>query len=72
MRSSRYTTASDAELFTIRLGIAKTTSMAIEHIILITDPGVSHIVMDQLVKGLLSLVRAVPEVDPIAMVLRKE
>ena len=31
------TTASDAELFAIKLGIAKTTSMAIEHIILITD-----------------------------------
>ena len=31
------TTASDAELFAIRLGIAKATSMAIEHIILITD-----------------------------------
>ena len=31
------TTAPDAELFTIRLGIAKATSMAIEHIILITD-----------------------------------
>ena len=33
---------------------------------------VSHIVMDQLVKGPLSLARAVPEVDPIAMALRKE
>ena len=31
------TTASDAELFAIRLSIAKTTSMAIECIILITD-----------------------------------
>ena len=31
------TTTSDAELFTIRLSIAKATSMAIEHIILITD-----------------------------------
>ena len=31
------TTASDAELFAIRLGIAKATSMAIECIILITD-----------------------------------
>ena len=31
------TTAPDAELFTIRLGIAKATSMAIERIILITD-----------------------------------
>ena len=31
------TTASDAELFAIRLGIAKATSMAIERIILITD-----------------------------------
>ena len=30
-------TASDAELFAIRLGIAKATSMAIECIILITD-----------------------------------
>ena len=43
------TTASDAELFAIKLGIAKTTSMAIEHIILITDsldpfvhPGQAH------------------------------
>ena len=34
--------------------------------------GVSHIVMDQLVKGPLSLARAVPEVDPVAMALRKE
>ena len=34
--------------------------------------GVSHIVMDQLVKGPLSLARAVPEVNPIAMALRKE
>ena len=34
--------------------------------------GVSHIVMDQLVKGPLSLAGAVPEVDPIAMALRKE
>ena len=31
------TTAPDAELFAIRLGIAKATSMAIERIILITD-----------------------------------
>ena len=31
------TTAFDAELFAIRLGIAKATSMAIECIILITD-----------------------------------
>ena len=31
------TTTSDAELFAIRLGIAKTTSIAIECIILITD-----------------------------------
>jgi len=31
------TTAPDAKLFTIRLGIAKATSMAIERIILITD-----------------------------------
>ena len=31
------TTAPDAELFAIRLGIAKATSMAIECIILITD-----------------------------------
>ena len=31
------TTASDAKLFAIRLGIAKATSMAIEWIILITD-----------------------------------
>ena len=30
-------TALDAELFAIRLGIAKTTSMTIEYIILITD-----------------------------------
>ena len=35
-------------------------------------PGVSHIVMDQLVEGPLSLAGAVPEVDPIAMALRKE
>ena len=34
--------------------------------------GVSHIVMDQLVEGPLSLARAVPEVNPIAMALRKE
>ena len=34
--------------------------------------GISHIVMDQLVKGPLSLARAVPEVDPVAMALRKE
>ena len=34
--------------------------------------GVSHIVMDQLVEGPLSLAGAVPEVDPIAMALRKE
>ena len=33
---------------------------------------VSHIVMDQLVKGPLSLARAVLEVNPIAMALRKE
>ena len=31
------TTAPDTELFAIRLGIAKATNMAIEHIILITD-----------------------------------
>ena len=31
------TTAPDAELFAIRLGIAKATSMAIKYIILITD-----------------------------------
>ena len=31
------TTAPDAKLFAIRLDIAKATSMAIEHIILITD-----------------------------------
>ena len=31
------TTAPDAKLFAIRLGIAKATRMAIEHIILITD-----------------------------------
>ena len=35
-------------------------------------PGVSHIVMDQLVEGPLSLARAVPEVDPVAMALKKE
>ena len=35
--SAGRTTAPDAELFAIRLGIAKATSMAIEHIILITD-----------------------------------
>ena len=35
-------------------------------------PGVSHIVMDQLVEGLLSLAGEVPEVNPIAMALRKE
>ena len=34
--------------------------------------GVSHIVMDQLVKGPLSLAGAVPEVNPIAMALKKE
>ena len=34
--------------------------------------GVSHIIMDQLMKGLLGLARAVPEVNPIAMALRKE
>jgi len=34
--------------------------------------GVSHIVIDQLVKGPLSLAGAVPEVDPIAMALRKK
>ena len=33
---------------------------------------VSHIVMDQLVEGPLSLAGAVPDVNPIAMVLRKE
>jgi len=33
---------------------------------------VSYIVMDQLVKRPLSLARAVTEVDPIAMALRKE
>ena len=33
---------------------------------------VSHIVMDQLMKGPLSLAGAVPKVDPIAMALRKE
>jgi len=33
---------------------------------------VSHIIMDQLVKGPLSLAGAVPEVDPIAIALRKE
>ena len=33
---------------------------------------VSHIVMDQLVKGPLSLAEVVPEVNSIAMVLRKE
>ena len=31
------TTAPDAELFAIRLGVSKATSMDIEHIILITD-----------------------------------
>ena len=31
------TTALDAELFAIRLGVSKATSMDIEHIILITD-----------------------------------
>ena len=35
--SASRTTAPDAELFAIRLGIAKATSMAIEYIILITD-----------------------------------
>ena len=34
--------------------------------------GVSHIVMDQLMKRPLSPTRAVPEVDLIAMALRKE
>ena len=34
--------------------------------------GVSHIVMDQLVKGPLSLAGVVLEVNPIAMALRKE
>jgi len=34
--------------------------------------GVSHIIMDQLVKGPLSLAGAVPEVNPIAIALRKE
>ena len=33
---------------------------------------ISHIVIDQLVKRPLSLARAVPEVNPIAMALRKE
>ena len=33
---------------------------------------VSHIIIDQLMKGLLSLARAVLEVNPIAMALRKE
>ena len=33
---------------------------------------VSHIIVDQLVKGPLSFARVVPEVDPIAMALRKE
>ena len=33
---------------------------------------VSHIVMDQLVKGPLSPARTVSEVNPIAMALRKE
>ena len=41
------TTASDAELFAIRLGIAKATSMAIEWIILITDsPGSARRAVD--------------------------
>ena len=35
-------------------------------------PDVSHIVMDQLVKGPLSLARAIPKVNPIAIALRKE
>ena len=35
-------------------------------------PGVSYIVMNQLVEGSLSLAGAVPEVDPVAMALRKE
>ena len=35
--SADRTTVPDVELFAIRLGIAKATSMAIEHIILITD-----------------------------------
>ena len=34
--------------------------------------GVSHIVMDQLVERPLRLAGAVPEVDPIAIALRKE
>ena len=34
--------------------------------------GISHIVMDQLVEGPLSLAGAVLEVDPVAMALRKE
>ena len=34
--------------------------------------GVSYIAMDQLVEGPLSLAGAVPEVNPIAMALRKE
>jgi len=33
---------------------------------------VSHIVMDQLVEGPLGLAGAVPEVDSIAIILRKE
>ena len=33
---------------------------------------ISHIVMDQLMKGPLSLAGAVPEVDPIAIALRKK
>jgi len=33
---------------------------------------VSHIVMDQLVEGPLSLAGAVPEVNPVAVALRKE
>ena len=33
---------------------------------------VSYIIMDQLMKGPLSLTGAVPEVNPIAMALRKE
>ena len=33
---------------------------------------VSHIIMDQLVEEPLSLARAIPEVNPIAIALRKE
>ena len=34
--------------------------------------GVSHIVMDQLVEGPLSLAGAVPKIDSIAIALKKE